>query len=257
MDGKYFNDDELISAINRSSLPYIIVEGKDDEMIYRWILEDLDCESLLEPRNGCGSVKRLFSRKDEITNPKVIFICDKDTIVYTGTIPENYSEMIYTEGYSIENDLYKGKALEPQLFKKQDRIIFSKVLDSFLRAYACELEKFRKSLEFDFNKINPECILDKNDYSLKTDSLSEFKEPAKETIDYLKNDYDLLVRGHFLFSLVRIVLGRKDREIKYSIKQLYELCYSNKSDCIVKMQNRINQLVNNMSLRGDEPESLD
>ena len=243
MESKYLTDDELICAINHSSESYIIVEGPDDVMIYRWILEDIDCEGLLEPREGCGSVKKLYRRKDEITNPKVIFICDKDTIVYTETIPENYSEMIYTEGYSIENDLYYGKALEKKLFKKQDIIIFSAVLDSFLRAYACELEKFRENRKCNF-KIEPECILDKkNDYSLITNSLNEFKEPAKETIDYLKDNYDSLVRGHSLFSLVRIVLGRKDREIKYSIKQLYELCYSNKSDSIIKMQNNIKSIL--------------
>lgn len=246
MDGKYLSDDELISAINHSSEPYIIVEGPDDVMIYRWILDDLACEGCLEPREGCGSVKRLFKRKGEITNPKTIFICDKDTIVYTGIVPEECKGIIYTEGYSIENDLYQGKALENKLFKKQDKIIFSKVLDSFLRAYACELEKFRESLGFDFT-INPERILDKNDYSLKMDVLNDFKEPANETVNYLRSNYDLLLRGHSLFSLVRIVLGRKDRSIKWTINHLYELCYGNKSDCIVKMQNRIkNQLVNDI-----------
>ena len=238
MDGKYLSDDELISVINHSSESFIIVEGLDDVMIYRWILEDIDCEGFLEPREGCGSVKRLYRRKDEITNPKVIFICDKDTIVYTGTIPDDYSEMIYTEGYSIENDLYKGRKIETTYFKKKDKSIFGTVMDSFLRAYACELEKFWESKNYDFT-INPECILDKKDYSLIMNSLNEFKEPDKETIDYLKDNYDLLVRGHSLFSLVRIVLGRKDREIKYSIKQLYELCYGNKSDSIVNLQNRI------------------
>lgn len=72
MGNKYLTDDELISAINHSSESYIIVEGPDDVMIYRWILEDIDCEGLLEPREGCGSVKRLYRRKEEITNPKVI-----------------------------------------------------------------------------------------------------------------------------------------------------------------------------------------
>lgn len=242
MDGKYLNDDELISAINHSSEPFIIVEGPNDVMIYRWILEDIGCEGLLEPRNGCDGVKLLFDRRKEIKNPKVVYICDKDTIVYTGIIPKGYEDIIYTDGYSIENDLYQGKALEAQLFKKQDKIIFSKVLDSFLRAYACELEKFRESLGFDFT-INPECILDKNDYSLKMDVLNDFKEPANETVNYLRSNYDLFLRGHSLFSLVRIVLGRKNRNIKYTINHLYELCYSNKSDCIVKMQNRIKESI--------------
>ena len=238
MGNKYLTDDELISAMNHSSESYIIVEGPDDVMIYRWILEDIDCEGLLEPREGCGSVKRLYRRKDEITNPKVIFICDKDTIVYTGTIPDDYSEMIYTEGYSIENDLYQGKHIETHYFRKKDKELFSTALDSFLKAYACELEKFRASTECNFT-INPEVILDKTNYSLKTDELNDYKEPSDKTVNYLRDNYDILLRGHSLFSLVRIVLGRKDREIKYSIKQLYELCYGNKSKSIINMQNRI------------------
>lgn len=246
MDGKYLNDDELISAINHSSEPYIIVEGPDDVMIYRWILDDLNCEGLLEPRCGCDGVKILFDRRTEIKNPQVVFICDKDTIVYTGCVPQEYEDMIYTDGYSIENDLYNGMALERILFKEQDKKIFSTAMNSFLRAYACELEKFRKSQSFDFS-INPETIVDKNDYSLKISELKDFKEPSNETVDYLKNNYDMLLRGHSLFSLVRIVLGRKNRKIKYCTNQIYEICYGNKSNCIKNMQNKIKDAILSMS----------
>ena len=238
MGNKYLTDDELISAMNHSSESYIIVEGPDDVMIYRWLLEDIDCEGLLEPREGCGSVKRLYRRKNEITNPKVAFICDKDTIVYTGTIPKDCLGIIYTEGYSIENDLYQGKHIETHYFRKKDKELFSTALDSFLKAYACELEKFRAATEYDFT-INPEVVLDKTNYSLKTDELNDYKEPSDKTVNYLRDNYDILLRGHSLFSLVRIVLGRKDRDVKYSLKHLYDLCYCNKSDSILKMQNRI------------------
>lgn len=242
MDGKYLNDDELISAINHSSKPYVIVEGKDDVMIYRWILEDIDCVGLLEPRNGCDGVKALYDRRSEIKNPKVVFVSDRDTIVYTGIIPQGNEDMIYTNGYSVENDLYQGKSIEATYFKKKDKELFAIALDAFLIAYACELEKFRNSSEYDFT-INPEVILDKTDYTLKTDKLNNFNQPSDETIKFLKDNYDLLLRGHSLFSIVRIILGRKDRDVKYGLKQIYDLCYCNKSDSIIIMQNKIKESI--------------
>lgn len=241
MANKYLTDDELISAINHSSEPYIIIEGPDDVMIYRWILEDINCTSMLEPRNGCGGVKNIYNRRNEITNPKVVFICDKDTYVYTNTIPEKYKDILYTEGYSIENDLYQGKSFEKHYFRKEDKILFEKALNEFLRYYACELEKFKNSKDFDFTK-SPESILSEN-YLLDTSKLTDYKEPSQSSVEYIRNDYDLLLRGHSLFHLVRMIVGRKERIIKYSQKHLYDMCYCLKSNSIIKMQNRIKELL--------------
>lgn len=243
METKYLNDDELISAINNSSEPYIIVEGLDDVMIYRWILDDINCTAMLEPRYGCGGVKKIFNRRREIKNPKVVFICDKDKIVYTNAIPDGYKEMIYTEGYSIENDLYQGKELERRLFDKDDRKLFDLALDSFLRYYACELEKFRSSVECDFTK-KPESILNHNDYSLMITQLKDYKEPLTLTIDYLKKDYDLLLRGHSLFQLIGMILHRENRKIKYKTDTIYELCFKFcKSNSICHLQEKIKQRI--------------
>lgn len=243
MANKYLTDDELIATINHSSEPYIIIEGPDDVMIYRWILDDINCTSMLEPRNGCGGVKNIYNRRNEITNPKVVFICDKDTYVYTNTIPEKYKDILYTEGYSVENDLYSGKKLESVLFDKKDKDLFSIALDSFLRYYACELEKFNNRMDYDF-KRKPESILDHKNYLLMTDQLENFTEPSSMTIDYLKKDYDKLLRGHSLFKIVRMVLHRSQRRIKYETDNLYELCYKFcKSDSIIRMQNAIRKMV--------------
>lgn len=245
MDGKYLNDDELISTINRSSMPYIIIEGKDDVAIYRWILDDIDCVGMLEPRGGCDGVEKIFNRRNEITNDKVIFIRDKDVGVYIDEFQEECTEMIYTEGYSIENDLYQGKKIEEQLFEKEDKKLFSIALNSFLRYYACEIEKFKDNKEYDLKK-KPEFILNHKDYSLETNLLMDFKEPSVESFNYINDNYDILLRGHSLFKLVRMILHRPKRNSKYEISNLYELCYKFcKSDSIIRMQNKIKQIINN------------
>ncbi len=240
MESKYLDDDELISAINHSSQPYIIVEGPNDVMVYRWILDEMDCSDLLEPRNGCDGVNALIRRRNEIVNPKVIFIIDKDTLVYSNSEPVD-NNVIYTEGYSIENDLYQGKSFEKHYFKKDDKSLFEKALNEFLRYYACELEKFKNSKEFDFTK-SPESILSVN-HLLDTSKLTDYKEPSQSSVEYLRKDYDLLLRGHSLFHLVRMIVGRKERTIKYSQKQLYDMCYCLKSDSIKHMQEKIIKLL--------------
>lgn len=241
--GKYLTDDELISTINHSTEPYIIIEGPDDVMIYRWILEDIGLTAYLEPRNGCDGVKKMYNRRSEIKNSKIIYICDKDSYVYTGVIPPQYSGILFTTGYSIENDLYQGCKLEKQLFEKKDRELFDKALNSFLKYYACELEKFLKGQEVNFQK-KPEAIINYLDYSLQVSLLKNYTEPSEKTIIYLKSNYDLLLRGHSLFKLVGMILRRRDRKIQYSEDALYEICYKLcKSQCIESLQNKIKKIL--------------
>ena len=237
--GRFLSDDELISAINHSSAPYVIVEGKDDVMIYRWILDDIGYAALLEPRNGCDGVRKIYDRRSEIINPRVVYLCDRDTNVYAKRTPSKYRGIIYTKGYSIENDIYYGRALERKLFEKIDSELFEKALSSFIRYYACELEKMRECKIYDFHK-KPEAIINNKDFSLRESLLSDFHEPSSDTIQYLKNDYDLLLRGHSLFKLVRMILHRKNRNIKYEEKELYEICYKFcKSKCVLNLQRKI------------------
>ena len=241
--GKLLSDNELISAINHSSDPFVIVEGKEDVMIYRWLLDDIGCEPYLEPRNGCCAVRKLYDRRNELTNSKVIFICDRDVSVYTGVLPEGYENIIYTEGYSIENDLYKGRQLEEKFFDKKDKELFAKALDSFLNYYACELEKFRTGEEFCFRK-KPEAIIDNKDYSLLSALIPNYKTPSHDTIEYLRGNYDMLIRGHSLFKLVGMILHRKDRYGKHSEAAIYEICYkSYKTDSIARLQEKIKESI--------------
>ena len=234
--GKYLTEDELRSTLKHSSIPTILVEGKDDLKIYRWIEEDINASTTIHidiMPCGCRNtlIKLYHSRSDF---HKVLFIADKDCYVYS-TIPPEYSDIIFTTGYSIENDLYHGKGIE-KLFNKEDAFIFNQLLDEFLEYYAREVEKYKNGEKFEL-KLSPQHIL--SNYKLK-DEFKPSENPQQSTISYLKADYDLLLRGHSLFQLLNIVLTRRDRNSKPNMDSVYELCYKcYKSDCIDNIRKKV------------------
>ena len=98
--------DELVSMLRRSELPTVIVEGKNDMQIFRWMEEHLKVHKI--DVLGVGGRQNLFAvydRKSEFQHLPVAFIADKDKELFT-QLPTGYDEIIWTQGYSIENDLY-------------------------------------------------------------------------------------------------------------------------------------------------------
>lgn len=215
--------DEIIAALRHSSIPSIIVEGKSDVMIYRWILHDVGVsDAQLFPCTGRNNLLKVFSRRNEFQDTPTLFIADKDTYVYNG-IPAEYSDVLFTEGYSIENDLYYGRSID-QLLNKVETNNYEKARKSFIRYYGCQLEKLRKNNPYDFGQ-SPHVILDSK-YELVTDKVEyNFIEPVQETYEFLLENYDLVVRGHSIFSLLQLFLSNSKRDVKYSTISLYELCY--------------------------------
>ena len=76
--------DELVSTLRRSKLPTVVVEGRDDMQIFRWI------EDLLEANKadifGVGGRPNLFGvydRKSEFSHLPVAFVADQDKELFT------------------------------------------------------------------------------------------------------------------------------------------------------------------------------
>ncbi len=161
---------EIISSIKHSNELIILVEGKEDIRIYRWLLESIGKQDCLMPTNGCVALKDIFERKNEFASKKVVFVTDRDSYVY-GSIPSKYEGMVFTKGYSIENDLYCGKKLYNEFFDKEDKNKFDLALEEFLLYYASELDKFKAGDEPNF-KESPEKILDGKEFKLKKNFVS-------------------------------------------------------------------------------------
>ncbi len=238
--GRQLTKDELIASLRHSKLQTILVEGITDRKIYRWIEEDINENSDFNVDIlSCGCRSVLFDVYKYCSElPNVIFIADKDTYVYTNKIPSEYSKVIFTTGYSIENDLFQGGAFVKQWFKKEDNTVFAKCLEEYIKYYAIIFEEWKKNGEISFEIKSPSQVLDDKTHDLKDVFFTH--SPSQEIINYLTQSYDLLIQGHALSNIILKVLSRKTRSSKPNLDAVYEACYkSYESDCIKLLKNKV------------------
>jgi hypothetical protein len=235
--------DELISTIKRSSLPTILVEGKSDASIYRWIEDEIGTfNGNILPCGGRNVVLELYRRRGEFRGSKVIFLADKDMWLFT-SVPMEYDGVIWTNGYSIENDLFTGGFAIECLFDKNEREDFKQMLNSISRWFAFEVEKFKRGGIPQFHK--PARILD-NNLKLCENFLKDinFSEPNVGLVEDIRKDYTIKIRGKTLLSLYVYILSNPKRKSKYGYENIIELYLKNNIE-----KSKLNDLVTLLKLK--------
>jgi hypothetical protein len=236
--------DEIIETLKRSTLTTVLVEGKDDILIYRWIESEIGVVNAnFFPCGGRDRLLQIFERRSEFPDLKAIFVADKDAYVYVNP-PENLAEIIWTNGYSIENDLYYGRNIET-LLDNQEKNVFSTSLNSFIEYYAFEIENYLEGREFCFRN-HPQHLICDIQHTVKQDFLEQinFVKAKDEILDNLRDNYDVLIRGKSLFALLTRILSKQNRAIKHSKLSLLEHCYrTHKSEKFIELINRINEKI--------------
>ena len=136
---------ELVETLRNSNLPNIIVEGKDDVIIYRTLVEDYFTEEYIDVHQAGGRepLLRLYEvlsdaeKQGDFRHRPVVFIADRDMWLFRG-IPPRYEDIIWTIGYSIENDLYSSAA-----FRKYVRDSnYDEVLTSISTWFAWKVKEY-------------------------------------------------------------------------------------------------------------------
>ena len=103
----------LLQNLKNSKLSTLVVEGKSDKQIYTW-LRDWLRKHLMEPNfvdiqpvGGKDEVLEIYENRSKFEDQvAVAFMVDQDKWVFSG-VPRKYQDdIICTQGYSIENDLY-------------------------------------------------------------------------------------------------------------------------------------------------------
>lgn len=217
-------EEEIVQTLKRSSLTTIVIEGQDDLTIYRWIENEIGYDKVnFLPCGGRDTLFNVYKRSNEFHRNRVIFVADKDCFVYSA-IPIEYKNIIWTTGYSIENDLYYGKHLE-RLLDKSEKNKFLISLDNFILYYGSQYENLLNNCEFDFSYHPNQVLNESNLLCSNFTSTIDFTEPKSETISFLKSDYELLLRGKSLFALIIKILSHKKRKVKHSKLALMEHCY--------------------------------
>lgn len=217
-------EDEIVSTLKNSKLPTVLVEGKDDAIIYRCIEEHIGTlKANILPCGGRNTLLSVHKRKREFSHLPIAFVADTDSWMFTH-IPIEYRDIIWTFGYSIENDLYAGSDIE-NLIKKTDKNTYNTLLSNISKWFAFEIEEHRLGKEAKIDcHINQ--ILEPDKINLNNNFLSErkFYEPNTELINYIQSNYQFTLRGKTLFQcLIRII---SQDGSKYNNQSLFQICSS-------------------------------
>ena len=234
--------DELYALLKRTSLPTVLVEGKDDIIFYRKIEEDLRSLGVdMLAAGNKGAVLELRRRISEnpVSSP-MVFVVDKDLWVHNNVNGgEDPEEVITTHGYSIENDLYIDGELE-DLLSVEEKHAFREELNKFVYWYALAVSRSLRGAESAF-RTHPGKILDDEEHYAAEIALSEGEVYPEELLGTLRDNYSSLLRGKSLFALLVRELSSKRREVKFSVKQLMEIGASRRGVNYQQMSKRIQE----------------
>jgi len=230
---------ELVSVLRHSSEPTILVEGPDDMMVYRWLKQHI--KPLKASPMSCGGRNNLLSvyeRRNEFSPVKTVFLADQDLYVFLG-IPNEYSDVIWTAGYSIENDIYAGSTKLDDLLDEEELHDYEKLIEEIIEWFAFEVEKHKKASD---SKIDIKILYDNRQPVSENEAYirmnhsdnntcvnvnlvlgKNFSPPNQNLVSEIKNDFKLKLRGKIIFAVLSVYFNDKNRQVKYRKEALYEI----------------------------------
>ena len=215
--------DQLVNSLIRSQTPKIVVEGADDVVIYRELVRRIGILNVgLHAAGGREKLLRVYERRGEFVHVPVAFIADQDMWLFS-EIPQCYGGIIWTKGYSIENDLYAGAKLE-RLMNAGERLEHQKVLEAIVEWFAFEVEEFlagrNAKVDTHCNQIVPRNQTEISDEFRKSRGL---RRPNPELHQQIREAYQLQLRGKHLFDLLLRFLSKSNRDTKHRRRALHEI----------------------------------
>ena len=219
--------DELVDTLRRSRLPTIVVEGKEDMQIFRWMEDVLEVHKAdVLGVGGRPNLLAVYDRRSEFAHLPVAFIADQDKELFT-QLPVGYEEIIWTKGYSIENDLYAGAdpSLE-NLMDPQEAAEHRQLLNTITEWFAFEVEEFLDGRTPEFNHHCNEVVPQgqtRMDNGFR--QRRSFRPPKSELQQEIRDAYQFKLRGKQLFQMLVRFLSAPNRSAKYSYHGLYEIAF--------------------------------
>ncbi|WP_311239577.1 MULTISPECIES: DUF4435 domain-containing protein [unclassified Xanthomonas] len=231
--------EELYHLLKNTSLPTVLVEGKNDIICYRAIEDELEQFGVdILPAGNKHSVLKLRSMLLESpVKCKVFFVVDKDLWVHI-TPEEDYDGVITTDGYSIENDLFVDGELE-SLLTAGERVIFLQELNAFIDWYAFAVSRSLQNKGGQF-RAHPSKVLDAPMDPELFEGFGEDEYPV-DLKEELLTSYRAKLRGKSLFALLLRRLCANGRKVKFSDKQLMAIGAARKGGNFRRIQLKLSQ----------------
>lgn len=195
--------DELVAMIRHSGSPIVLIEGRDDVVVYRR-LEEIFLEEgvTVQPAGGRNKVLEVYRRKQEFSQGVgTTFIVDRDIWVMVG-IPEEFAgdDLIKTDGYSIENDIFSTGELE-RLMSAAEDTRFRIELQTFIRWYAYAVDRKCKGEDCTISD-HPNVVLDNADFKAAIAPVLGGADYPEARYAEILDSYRTLLRGKSLMALL-------------------------------------------------------
>jgi hypothetical protein len=233
--------EELAATIRHSGLATLVVEGDDDHFLFRRFEEDFghsDLSVLIAYEKY--TVLELFKVRG--TFPvKTAFLVDQDMWCYSG-IPEEYrcESLICTDGYSIENDLYRDGQMY-NLLLPGERDNFCKDVEEYLRWYAFAVGErlcgTDARIDLHPDHVMPHGVL--NEVLMREIA---FCEPEAGLYARIRSEYGRLLRGKSLIALLLRHVSRAGRPAKHQRVALLESAFIHGGPHLSAIRDRVGGL---------------
>ena len=228
--------DELVETLRRSRLPTVVVEGENDMQIYRWVEARIGNRNAdVLPVGGRENLLSVYERRTEYAHLPVAFVADRDLWLFSG-IPPGYRDIIWTEGYSIENDLYAGAELENMLDPDEavehqqnttsdtshSLYVVHQQVDSIIEWFAFEVEEYLAGRDAEVarhcNQVVPPGQTERDPGFCTRHGFR----CHPERIQQIKDAYQLQLRGKLLFEMLHRFLDAAGRPVRHNFPGLYD-----------------------------------
>lgn len=242
--------DELFETLKRSSIPTVLVEGKDDIIFYRAVEQELaDYGVDMLPAGNKYSVMEIRRRLQETpVSAAVVFVVDNDLWVHTPPPPGVHDDgLVCSGGYSVENDLYSDGELE-NLLSPNELAIFKSELAQFLKWYALAVSRHLRGETENSFRTHPGKLLDDPAHFNEQLLLQEREEYPEAFLTEISGKYHLILRGKSLFALLLRRLSDRNRKIKFSGKQLMAIGAARKGENYSRIKNGIVKALENQGV---------
>lgn len=120
--------DELIEIIKRSNLPTLVVEGAHDVRALRHIEKTTGLIGSILQCGGRSAALNIHDKIEELSHVPIVFLLDRDLSVLRNP-PRRSHRIVWTWGYSLENDLIAGSEIE-KILEENEILILNKILNS-------------------------------------------------------------------------------------------------------------------------------
>jgi hypothetical protein len=138
--------------------------------------------------------------------------------------PPDLNGIVFTTGYSIENDLYAGSDIEA-LLDNTERIRHSQLISTVCRWFAFEVLEFQAGRNYQVSHhIRHVIDFVTMDLSAAFCSQRGYSEPNPAFVGLLVSDYKLRLRGKTLMQVLIAHLSDSNRTPKYSNAAIIEMC---------------------------------